>query len=203
VPLPELRGTPGPGYPWTFAGHRLVPGLTAERADLTEEERSEAAAPLGRFLKVLHSLPADQLEGDRIGRLDAARLRKEIRGRLPQAPGFIDDPVRDPREEVLVHGDLHARQLLIEAGHLRGVLDWGDAHRGDRAVDLAIAHSFLPRKAHTAFRAAYGPIDAETWKLARLRAVHVSAALLTYAKDVSDVRLAREAEGALGRIEAS
>src|SRR5262249_3830007 len=195
VPVPELRGTPGARFPWTFAGHRLLPGTTADRAALSDAERIEAARPLGRFVRALHALSPDGLPGDRIGRLDAQRLRREIRSRLQRAPGFIDDPVRDAREEVLVHGDLHARQLLVEGRLLCGVIDWGDAHRGDRAVDLAVAHSFLPAEGRERFRAAYGAIDEETWKLARLRAAHVSAALLVYARDMADVALAKEAEG--------
>jgi len=201
VPVPELRGSPGRRFPWTFAAHRLLPGCTADRAALTDAQRIEAAAPLGHFIRALHALSPDGLEGDRIRRLDAQRLRREIRGRLSRAPGFVDDPVREAREEVLVHGDLHARQLLVDGGRLCGVIDWGDAHRGDRAVDLAVAHSFLPAEGRERFRAAYGPIDEETWKLARLRAAHVSAALFSYARDIEDLPLAAEAEGALERID--
>lgn len=200
IPVPELRGRPGPLFPWPFAGYRLIEGRTADRAALTQSQRTALAAPLAGFLRVLHALPPLEVGPDAIGRLDAHRLRAEIRARLPHPPGWIDDPVRPPRAEALVHGDLHARQLLASGARLCGVLDWGDVHLGDRAVDLALAHSFLPPQARDAFRAAYGPTaDEETWRLARLRALHVSAALWTWARQRGDAPLAREAMEAIAR----
>jgi Phosphotransferase enzyme family len=40
--------------------------------------------------------------------------------------------------EDVVHGDLLATQLLVEGGHLSGVVDWDGAGRGDRCQDLAL-----------------------------------------------------------------
>ncbi len=40
----------------------------------------------------------------------------------------------------LMHGDLYARHLLLdESFQLSRVIDWGDLHAGDGAVDLAVA----------------------------------------------------------------
>jgi aminoglycoside phosphotransferase (APT) family kinase protein len=200
VPLPQLRGAPGPDFSWPFAGHRLLRGVTAERAALTLEQRLQAAEPLGRFLRALHDLPAEDVPGDGIGRLDAERLRAEIRRRQGDAPSFVDEAVRPARADTLVHGDLHARQFLFENGALSGIIDWGDAHRGDPATDLAVAHSFLPPEARQSFLAAYGPVDEETWRLARLRALHTSAALAEYAKETADGPLLEEASAAIARI---
>jgi aminoglycoside phosphotransferase (APT) family kinase protein len=200
VPLPELRGAPGDGFPWPFAGHRLLRGITADRAALGPEERLKAAEPLGRFLRALHDIAPGDLAGDTIGRLDAQRLRAEIRRRLGDAPSFVHEQVRAPRADTLVHGDLHARQLLFQGGALRGVIDWGDVHRGDAAVDLAVAHAFLPVAARPSFLAAYGPVDEETWRLARLRALHLSAALAEYGKETADGPLLEETAAALARI---
>ncbi|MFC6847283.1 phosphotransferase [Streptomyces caelestis] len=41
--------------------------------------------------------------------------------------------------EALVHGDLGPGHLLAQDGALTGVIDFGDAHIGDPAVDLAWA----------------------------------------------------------------
>jgi aminoglycoside phosphotransferase (APT) family kinase protein len=200
IPVPELRGRPGPRFPWPFAGHRRIPGVTADRAGLTASQRADLAVPLAGFLRALHALVPAGVEGDAIGRLEARRLRSEIHARLPSPPAFVDEPVRAPRADALVHGDLHARQLLVDGGRLSGVIDWGDVHFGDRAVDLAIAHAFLPPEARAVFRAAYGPAaDDETWRLARLRALHVSAALLTWARQRGDAPLVREAMEAIAR----
>jgi aminoglycoside phosphotransferase (APT) family kinase protein len=36
-----------------------------------------------------------------------------------------------------VHGDLHARNVLVQNGRITGVIDWGDLTSGDVATDLA------------------------------------------------------------------
>ena len=74
VPNPELIGTGGKRFPWTFAGHRMLPGRTADQAALTVEQRSAAAAPLGRFLHALHTLPLNA-GPDSFDRLDAEWMR--------------------------------------------------------------------------------------------------------------------------------
>ena len=199
VPVPELRGSPDPRFPWPFAGHRLIGGETADRAALSDAERAALADPLATFLRALHALAPSGVGPDAIGRLDAPRLRAAIRARLPSPPPWIDEAVRPARAETLVHGDLHARQLLIASGRLGGVIDWGDLHLGDRAVDLAVAHTLLPPDARRGFLAAYGEVDPPTWKLARLRALHVSAALWTWARQRGDAPLAREAMAAIER----
>lgn len=93
-----------------------------------------------------------------------------------------------------MHGDLHARQILIDGtGAVAAVIDWGDVHRGDPACDLAIAHMLLPPSGRPAFRDAYGEIDGDTWALARLRGLQLAAALGVYAKQTADGPLLREA----------
>jgi aminoglycoside phosphotransferase (APT) family kinase protein len=36
-----------------------------------------------------------------------------------------------------LHGDLHPRNVLVEAGVITGIIDWGDITSGDCATDLA------------------------------------------------------------------
>ena len=91
-----------------------------------------------------------------------------------------------------MHGDLYARHLIVDAHHtVTGVLDWGDVHLGDPAIDLTLAFTFLPPEARDAFRAAYGPIDDATWDRARFRAFHYGAALLQYGRSEGDTDIAR------------
>ncbi len=90
-------------------------------------------------------------------------------------------------ERVWVHGDLYGRHLLCGAdGALTGIIDWGDMHAGDRALDLSIAWSFLPRQAHADFLARYGPVDRDTWARARFRSLHYGPFLILYGQDVED-----------------
>jgi aminoglycoside phosphotransferase (APT) family kinase protein len=199
IPVPLFVGVPGDDYPWTFAGARVVPGITADRRVLSDAERPALAPALGAFLRAVHSLDArtvaPSLAPDTIGRLDHASRFPQARERfahLSQA-GLIDDPQplldelagiapQGSRSLAIVHGDLYARHVVVdERGALSGIIDWGDLHHGDPAIDLAIAHLLLPPHAHVAFRAAYGDIDERTWDLARYRAIYHAALTADYA----------------------
>jgi len=86
VPVPTLVAESAGTYPWPFAGYRLLPGRTADRARLDDDGRARLAAPLGRFLAALHVVgPAEArrlgAEPDRLGRFDlAARARRAREG---------------------------------------------------------------------------------------------------------------------------
>src|SRR6185369_13241452 len=100
---------------------------------------------------------------DSLAALGAIERREPLAAILDRAPlGWT------PRTDTLVHGDLYVRHVLLgddrKAG---GVIDWGDLHRGDAALDLAIAHTVLPVSSHAAFRDAYGAIGDDTWAVAR------------------------------------
>jgi aminoglycoside phosphotransferase (APT) family kinase protein len=218
VPRPERIGRASEAFPWPFAGYRLLAGRTACAADLDDARRALSAATLGRFLAALHSFPAEKAAAlgalpDHCGKLDVpwrgrqaldAHAELRARGELTDAVSqglarAIDDaPIGRLSAPTLVHGDLYARHLLVDdCDRVAGVLDWGDVHLGDRAVDLAIAHLFLPPTAHAAFRAAYGEVDADAWRLARFRAVVHATACLRFGLAVGDADLAREARFSL------
>jgi aminoglycoside phosphotransferase (APT) family kinase protein len=217
VPRPGFIGRPTDTYPYPFAGHVLIPGRTACSAALGDGQRSALAGPLGTFLAALHAFPAADAARygaghDPIRRLDLGyrqpkarealetlARRRLVRDTRPFA-AILDAAPGDftPRSDVLVHGDLYARHLLLDDdGRPSGVIDWGDIHLGDPAVDLAIAHSFLPPTAHAAFRQAYGLVDAHTWQVARLRALWHSTTVLVYGDEVGDTDLVREGQVAL------
>jgi aminoglycoside phosphotransferase (APT) family kinase protein len=91
-----------------------------------------------------------------------------------------------------VHGDLYARHVLLdESARACGVIDWGDTHVGEPALDLAIAWMLLPAEARPAFSGAYGGIDDDAWKRARFRAVYHQANTVLYADEVGDEALRR------------
>jgi aminoglycoside phosphotransferase (APT) family kinase protein len=98
---------------------------------------------------------------------------------------------------VIVHGDFYVRHLLINGRRqVTGIIDWGDLHIGDPAVDFIIAHSFLPPQVQEAFKKAYGPIDHNSWELARLRAAYHSTNLAVYGQLSQDPMILKE--GLLG-----
>jgi aminoglycoside phosphotransferase (APT) family kinase protein len=67
--------------------------------------------------------------------------------RLAVKTDLITKPVKQTWEIALqapcaesskwLHGDLHARNALVENGAITGIIDWGDITSGDVATDLA------------------------------------------------------------------
>jgi aminoglycoside phosphotransferase (APT) family kinase protein len=221
IPTPRWIGRPTQEYPWPFVGYRWLTGRTADRADLSTEARAAAAGAIGSFLAALHAIDPSPLDapGDTLARADLAARRPQLLERLDGlvARGIVDDASpwrrlvetiapRRPRSVCLVHGDLYGRHLLVDdAGAPSGVIDWGDVHVGDPAVDLAIAWGFLPPAARGAFRDAYAAggrraIDEATWQLARLRALWHAAAIAIYGHDVGDAAIAREGRVGLEHV---
>jgi aminoglycoside phosphotransferase (APT) family kinase protein len=224
VPVPELLGQPSAAFPWPFAGYRWLPGRSACDPSLDDAARLDLAAPLGTFLRALHACDVEQAAAggaplDTLGRLDVAlqgrraarRLRRLLAGphaasaRLGQR-ALVAARAVQPRAARhasasplrVVHGDLYARHLLVDAaGSLVGVIDWGDLHLGDPAVDLALAFNFLPPVARPTFAEAYGAVSADTWARARFRATCHSIGALDYAFDAHDQALMSAAHRAL------
>ncbi len=220
IPAPVFVGIASTAYPSPFAGYEMIGGATACSVSLSEEDRLRLAAPLGRFLAALHAIdPVPLVELglplDEIGRLDHAKRVRIVGERIPslaaagaidadafmtwfrtQSPETIDDAKR-----TLVHGDLYARHVLVDdAGTPTGVIDWGDVHLGDAALDIAIAHSMLPPSAHGTFRDAYGTIDERTWNAARYRALDHAVLEFDYGIRADDAGMRSIGSAALQRL---
>ncbi len=212
IPLPKWRGAPTSRFTWPFIGYERLPGFTACYVNLTEEERGALAEPIARFLSHLHTAPHAvlsecQIPGDNLSRIDwkcmIPKILKNIeelsllnllenRKRLESVIDGLRD-LRAPVQSAIVHGDFYVRHLLVDKSHkLVGIIDWGDIHIGDPAIDLAIAHSFLPVQAQAKFREAYGEISSATWSLALLRALYSSSFLVLYGYHSKEPDLLRE-----------
>jgi aminoglycoside phosphotransferase (APT) family kinase protein len=99
-------------------------------------------------------------------------------GRIEAATDALTPALRRLWEEALatpideadrwLHGDLHARNVLVEGGRLTGVIDWSDLAAGDRATDLAAIWGLFdaPSARERAMRACTGVSEA-TWMRAR------------------------------------
>jgi aminoglycoside phosphotransferase (APT) family kinase protein len=213
IPIPRFAGSPAGGYPWPFLGYPHLPGRTIPGVGLSMEQRLALAAPLGCFLAALHAVPAGEAAEhgggpDPIYRLQQAEarlpaLRQEL-GELqhpdlaplvPALQAIVDGWPAGyvPRTDTVVHADLHAEQILVDdSGCLTGIIDWGDAHLGDPALDVAGVVALLPPTALPAFAEAYGEIDPVTLQVARVRAVRHTLHGLRYAEDLSDEALLAE-----------
>ncbi len=223
VPVPELIGTPAGDFPWPFWGARLIRGTELAEADSAGPARSSVAAALGAFLRALHEpglagqdwvtglgLPVDPM-GRAEPRIRAAQASEPL-ARLAGQRAWSPDPAIDrlfdqagrlgpaPQPPVLVHGDLHARHLLIgPAGTAAGVIDWGDLCLADPAVDLSLAYGGFAGPARAALLAAYGPVDAERELRARVLAVSLCASLADYALADGRERMLQESLAGLRR----
>lgn len=212
IPVPKWKGTPTSQFPWPFIGYRMLPGFTACYAKLSENERTSLAEPIAHFLRLLHAVPKIEIAhchipNDNKARIDGNILTQKIRtnfeelsllGLLPHK-GELEKVVersqsfRSPACSTIVHGDFYVRHILLDEKHqLAGVIDWGDVHLGDPAIDLSIAHSFLPPETHKQFIHAYGDVTAETWCLAKLRAIFSSTILVLFGHHSGDPDIERE-----------
>jgi aminoglycoside phosphotransferase (APT) family kinase protein len=205
IPNPIYIGSPEGDYPYSFAGYRHLAGTPACHLSWTGEERSKNASKIGEFLKSLHETPVTDEDktwapGDTIGRSNLAlrhqhniqRVNELCHEGENQLAGHDPEQILDLSEELSqtppydgpkrwVHGDAYACHYLADQDHnVCGVIDWGDAHLGDPALDISIAFGFLPAGARDEFRAAYGGPDEDTWRRAQFRALHYGLLFVKY-----------------------
>jgi aminoglycoside phosphotransferase (APT) family kinase protein len=212
IPIPKWKGSPTPHFPWPFIGYRMISGFTACYANLTEDQRTSLAEPIAHFLSTLHAMPKAEFEqfhisNDHHSRIDGNILTPKIKQNFDELCllGLLESKrklefliedlqgFRSPQMTFVVHGDFYVRHLLVDEKHLLvGIIDWGDVHLGDPAIDLAIAHGFLPISAHNQFLKAYGEVTQETWKLAKLRALFSASLLALFGYHSGDPILLRE-----------
>jgi aminoglycoside phosphotransferase (APT) family kinase protein len=146
VPTPDRLGAPTPDYPWRWSILPWLPGVAADQ----EEPQADQAKRLALFLRSLHrpapaNAPINAGRGvplvhretaiaERLQRLETKTnlITAKIKQVWKQA---LNAPIAD--RVTWLHGDLHARNVLVEHGVITGVIDWGDITSGDIATDLA------------------------------------------------------------------
>lgn len=171
IPKPVYRSldTATPGL--AFVGYRMIRGepLLPGRLEAIQDEtvRDRLARQLTAFLRKLHGLTAEALEMDlpvydRPGAWEAmyAEVREKLYPHMSRAArdrvsehfeGYLGEPRLHVYRAVLRHGDLGGSNILFDAERraVQGVIDWGSAGLGDRAVDLAalstLGQDFLER----------------------------------------------------------
>jgi aminoglycoside phosphotransferase (APT) family kinase protein len=214
IPEPRFVGRPTGRYPWPFFGAPVLPGREPADAALTEDAREELGAELGRFLSVLHQLEIDvELPVDPNRRADmsfrvprAREFLAEVREagiwRPPdRVEAILDAASRLPRsdDDVLLHGDLHLRHILVSGRRVSAVIDWGDVCMGDPSIDLQLAWCLLPPAGRSRFVDEYSAIDDERLLRARATALYFCAMLASYANSVGNTNLLRESVAGLER----
>jgi aminoglycoside phosphotransferase (APT) family kinase protein len=208
-------GRPAPGYPWPFVGAELIDGAEAGDAALDDDARCRLAPALAGFLRALHGAAVGaSLALDPNRRADMpyrAAMTVEWLRRLEQlglwrVPASVQrllaeaEALPPPEGEVVAHGDLHFRHVLVDGGGaLAGVIDWGDVCRGDPSIDLSLLWSFFPAEARAAFMAAYGPVSEAQLLRARALALNLCTILAVYGHEEGMTGVEREALEGLER----
>ena len=179
IPEPMAMGEPAFGYPWHWSVYRWIEGQPLHQAhgvDLVT-----LACDLAKFLSAFQAIDATDgpLSGQhsfhRGGSLGfyTAETRSAVEALGDRVDADLVMQVWDRamqsswgRPPVWVHGDVAAGNLLMQAGRLVGVIDFGQLSVGDPACDLVMAWTLFDREARNAFRAAL-KLDPETWARGR------------------------------------
>lgn len=179
IPVPLAKGNPTTEYPWPWSVNQWIDGEIAAPERITDP--SAFAIDLAAFLTALHQINA--VDGPPPGphnfwRGGPLRLYDgETRQAIALLTGEIDAAAATTVWErglastwhsapVWVHGDVAVGNLLVTAGRLTAVIDFGSSGTGDPACDLAIAWTLFEATGRSAFRSAL-PLDDETWARGR------------------------------------
>jgi aminoglycoside phosphotransferase (APT) family kinase protein len=191
IPRPEWIGRPGPRFPFRFMGYRLIVGAPGDAVDVDAVDQASLAASLGAFLGVLHTRGTALVAGAEIRGHDdeaspLAGMLAEARAVAREAFEVLPEDLRTVAAEFiergdlpaavpfgcLVHDDLTPEHLLVDpAGHLVGLIDWGDASIGDPAADFAGVYAWLGGAAAESMLVHYrSPRDPAFWDRVVFRA---------------------------------
>lgn len=192
IPAPVWSGRPGCNYPWSWSVCPWLPGETAAVAPPTDV--LDAARLLGGFLAALHVAAPSNAPVNPFRGIPLEQRTDRLHTAVETLGGIIDGPavvalwarlVTAPASTtaVWIHGDLHPANILVHAGKISGVIDFGDITSGDRATDLAVAWMLFPPDARLVFRAAAGAADTATWARSRAWAIALSLAYLVGSAD--------------------
>jgi aminoglycoside phosphotransferase (APT) family kinase protein len=193
VPVPVRVGRPGCGFPWSWSVVPFLPGQVAALA--APDDLALAAGSLGGFLAALHvPAPPDAP----VNPFRAVPLAAKA-GQFTEHLHLIDNSAeagaaRAVWESALsaaawagppawVHGDLHPENILVDAGRISAVIDFGDLTRGDPATDLSVAWMLFPARERDIFRQAYGKADDDGWARARGWALLLALVYLAFSAD--------------------
>ncbi|WP_326670584.1 aminoglycoside phosphotransferase family protein [Streptomyces sp. NBC_01257] len=179
VPPVLALGAPGEGYPHPWSVRRWLPGETAARGRV--DDLAGFAVSVAEFVRALQR--CDATGGPLAGAhsfyrgASPAHYDEETRRCLAALEGRVDtDRARAVWDAALAtewrgapvwfHGDIASGNLLVEAGELSAVIDFGTSGVGDPACDLVIAWGMFSGESREAFRQAVGQ-DGGTWARAR------------------------------------
>jgi aminoglycoside phosphotransferase (APT) family kinase protein len=173
------------GYP-TIIMTRL-PGRWLDAGDVSAEEERSIYRQLGLFVHRMHGLEVPgfgrltagdgQVTGEHhswhafVNGLPRARVVDYLSGhRLIDATdeellivslNRLDEIRLD--QAVFVHGDLHRRNVLVDDGHIVGIIDVESGQAGDPRLDIAVSSLWQTSRQWQAFAEGYGDLASDPW----------------------------------------
>ena len=208
IPNPVFYGQPTSYYPYNFLGYDYTHDYNLD--EIVAINGIDSVSILATFLSQLHSVPIDKVENivgyDDIDRLNVAKRKEVLIQNVKEINKigiyetlkleiYINDltDIKLNDENVLVHGDMHIRNLLYNAdGIVSSAIDFGDIHIGNRAGDISIVYSIIPNQFRGEFFKKYGNVSEKTLQFARFKAVFTNAYLLLTAYDSGNPELVKK-----------
>lgn len=193
IPVPLAVGEPAGGYPFAWSVYPWLKGETATVERIGD--LGQAATDLAQFVAALQRV--DPTDGPPPGEHNSFRgvplaTRDEAtRSAIAALGGALDNgavtaawetALRAPEWEgppVWIHGDLDARNMLVDKGRLTAVIDFGCLGVGDPACDVMVAWKALSADTRDIFRAALS-VDEATWARGRGWALSQALMALSY-----------------------
>jgi len=209
VPVPVGLGEPAEGYPFVWSVHEWLPG---ENANGTITDLGRAAVDLAGFVRALrwvdtagaHQRPpggrgGPHTEHDETIRRCVAELGDRVDGPavLRSWQQSLDVGPWDGAE-VWVHGDLLPGNLLVVAGRLSAVIDFGGLNVGDPSCDLQPAWNVFAGKSRDRFRDELA-VDEAAWLRGRGWALAQAITALPYYWDTNP-GMVQQASHALAEV---
>jgi aminoglycoside phosphotransferase (APT) family kinase protein len=210
TPVPIALGEPGAGYPLPWTVHSWLPGTVA--TDRDQAESVELARDLAEFITDVRAI-------DTAGRTYAGRGRG---GDLQAHDAWMETcfrrsegllPVMQLREcwallrtlpraapDLMTHCDLIPGNVLVDHGHLAGILDVGGLSPADPALDLVCAWHLFEPESRNVLRRALDCDDVE-WQRGMAWAFEQAMGLVWYYRE-SNPPMSRLGRRSLRRIQA-
>jgi aminoglycoside phosphotransferase (APT) family kinase protein len=209
VPVQLAMGHPAEGYPFEWSVYRWLPG---ENANGTIADLDQAAVDLAAFVNALRRIDATDAHPrpTRSRGAPLAELDEQLRRSIAQLGDRIDgdaalfsweESLNAPDwdgEEVWVHGDLLPGNLLVVAGRLSAVIDFGCLNVGDPACDLLPAWNVFTGDSRARYRAEL-QVDDASWLRGRGWALCQAVVALPYYWDTNPGMI-RQASNALAQV---
>ena len=178
----EYKFTGPPEYNFLFHGYRILKGMALYKSKLSKQDRIENVYAFAYFLKKSHGIPVPEVLDAGLGpqvfnrtnkdsiasqinlRLQKPKLQSEVDCFKAQILLLFNEALTiklNKDSQVLVHGDLYSKHLLIDNKKLTGVIDWGDVGINHCVNDLAALYRIFPKEYYQEFYGIYGNISDE------------------------------------------